>query len=65
MFLIFIEHFNGTLKSRYVPQVCDWDAEDHKAGVNNHANIHGALNVTVTYLTCQLTTHAPSNYDKH
>nr|KAJ0189912.1 hypothetical protein LSAT_V11C800399000 [Lactuca sativa] len=30
-------------KSRYAPLVCDWDAEDHKASVNNLANLHGAL----------------------
>ena len=40
--LRFIELFNGMFKSRYAPLVCDWDAEDHKAGVNNHANLHGA-----------------------
>ena len=29
----------------YALQVCDWDAEDHKQGVNNHTNILGTLNV--------------------
>ena len=38
----FIEHFNDMFKSRYAALVCDWDAEDHKTGVNNHANLHGA-----------------------
>ena len=46
-FLRFIELFNGMFKSRYAPLVCDWDAEDHKVGVNNHANLDGALIVTM------------------
>ena len=49
----FIEHFNGMFKSRYAPLVCDWDAEDHKAGVNYHANSHGAFIVTITYSMCR------------
>ena len=49
----FIKHFNGMFKSRYAPLVCDWDAEDHKAGVNNHANYMVPSHVTVTYSMCR------------
>ena len=30
----------------YALQVCEWDVEDHKQGVNNHANVIGTLYVT-------------------
>ena len=29
----------------YALQVCDWDTEDHKQGVNNHANVLDTLDV--------------------
>ena len=29
----------------YALEVCDWDTEDHKQGVNNHANVLGTVDV--------------------
>ena len=63
--LRFIELFNDMFKSRYAPRFVTRMSRITKQGVNNHANLHGAPNVTVTYSMCRLTTHAPPNYDKH
>jgi len=37
--------FNGMFNLRLCSYICDWDTEDHKQDVNNHANVLGNLHV--------------------